>query len=163
MQPRLSSAYGGTAIGTGRGELIEPIDDADERFMLIVTPDIRVSTRDAFERLNAATLTKEASNHILRVCRLEADALDLHHAAVINDFEAIVFSAHSEIERVKDTLLGLGAVNAALSGSGASVFAIFDKKETRQAALKTLDREITWRKFVVATVSRSAYRELLHL
>jgi 4-diphosphocytidyl-2-C-methyl-D-erythritol kinase len=155
--------HGGTAIGTGRGEVIEPIGEVDEQFILIVTPDVTVSTRDAFERINAATLTKEASNHILRVCRLEADPPDLRHSVLINDFEASVFSAHSEIKRVKETLLALGAVNAAMSGSGASVFAIFDKKETRQAAEKALDREITWRKFAVATISRSEYREALHL
>lgn len=155
--------YGGTAIGIGRGEVIEPIGDLEAKFMLIVTPKVRVSTRRAFERINAATLTKEALNHNLQVCRSEAESLDLHHSALINDFEASVFSAYPEIKRVKDTLLDLGAVNAAMSGSGASVFAIFDKEETRQSAQKALDREINWRKFAVATVSRSEYRKALHL
>ena len=153
--------HGGTAIGTGRGQMIERIGDTDEQFMLIVTPDVHVSTRDAFERLRPATLTKEASNHILRVCRLEADSLDLRHSVLKNDFEESVFSAFPEIERVKETLLELGAVNAAMSGSGGSVFAIFDKEETRQAALKALDQESTWRKFAVATISRSEYRKAL--
>ena len=58
-------------------------------------------------------------------------------------------------------LIDLGAVNAAMSGSGASVFALFDKKETRQAAIKALDNESTWRKFAVATISRTEYREAL--
>jgi len=155
--------YGGTAVGTGRGEAIELITDVNERCLLVVTPDIHVSTRDAFERLSAPTLTKEASNRILRVCRDEARSLDLRHSALINDFEASVFDAHPEVRRVKETLLELGAVNAAMSGSGASVFAIFDKTETRQAAIKALDIESTWRKFAVATISRSEYREALHL
>jgi 4-diphosphocytidyl-2-C-methyl-D-erythritol kinase len=153
--------YGGTAIGTGRGEVIEPIADADARFMLIVTPEASVSTRDAFERMNAPTLTNVDSNRILRVCRTEAESLDLQHSVLINDFEASVFDAHPEIRRVKETLLELGAVNAAMSGSGASVFAIFDKTETRQAAIKALDHESTWRKFAVATISRASYREAL--
>src|SRR5258708_5159463 len=153
--------YGGTAIGTGRGEMIEPIADREEQFMLVVTPNASVSTRDAFERLNATTLTNAGLNRILRVCRLEAESLDLHHSVLINDFEARVFEAHPEIRRVKETLLELGAVNAAMSGSGASVFAIFDKTETRQAAIKALDHESTWRKFAVATISRNEYREAL--
>ena len=153
---------GGTAIGLGRGEMIAPLDDVTEDYLLVVTPDVHVSTRDAFERLNAPTLTKEARERILRLCRLEAEPLDLHHSVLINDFEASVFDAHPEIRRVKETLLELGAVNAAMSGSGASVFAIFDKTETRQAAIKALDHESTWRKFVVATISRSEYREALH-
>lgn len=153
--------YGGTAIGTGRGEVIEPIGDLEAKFVLIVTPKVRVSTRGAFARINATTLTKEASDHNLQVCRSEAAILDLRHSALINDFEASVFSAYPEIRRVKDTLLDLGALNAAMSGSGASVFAIFDKEETRQAAQKALDHESTWRKFAVATISRAEYREAL--
>ncbi len=155
--------YGGTAVGTGRGVAIEPIADADERFLLVVTPNVRVSTRVAFERLNAATLTNADLDRILRDCRVEAESLDLRQAVLKNDFEESVFNAFPEIRRVKETLLELGAVNAAMSGSGASVFAIFDKIETRQAAIKALDHESTWRKFAVATISRSEYREALGL
>ncbi len=155
--------YGGTAIGTGRGEQIEPYDDKDESYMLIVTPRIRVSTRDAFAEINATTLTNEARNHILSVCREEAGSLDPRLSVLTNDFERTVFSAHPEIENVKNTLLDLGAANAALSGSGASVFAVFEKEETRQAAIKALDLASTWRKFAVSTISRDKYREALHL
>ena len=83
---------------------------------------------------------------------LEAQASSAHPAP-----------AHPEIRRVKETLLELGAVNAAMSGSGASVFAIFDNIETRQTAIKALDHESTWRKFAVATVSRNEYRDALGL
>lgn len=155
--------YGGTAVGTGRGEEIEQIDDKDEPCMLIVTPRIRVSTRDAFRELDAPTLTNEARNHILSVCREEAGSLDPRLSVLTNDFERTVFSAHPEIENVKNTLLGLGAANAALSGSGASVFAVFEKEETRQAAIKALDQASTWRKFAVSTISRSKYCEALNL
>lgn len=154
---------GGTAIGTGRGEAIEPIRDVEEQFMLIVTPKVRVSTRDAFGRIDAPTLTPEALKSTLIVCRNEAESLDLRHSVLKNDFEKSVFHAFPEIERVKNTLLELGAVNAAMSGSGASVFAIFDKEETWQAAQKALDLESTWRKFAVSTVSRIKYREALQL
>jgi 4-diphosphocytidyl-2-C-methyl-D-erythritol kinase len=129
--------------------------------MLIVTPQVSVSTRDAYAGIMAPRLTKSDQKRILRVCRLEAESLDLHHSELKNDFEAFLFSAYPEIRRVKMTLMELGAVNAAVSGSGGSVFAIFDKKETRQAALTALDHESTWDKFAVATVSRSEYREAL--
>ncbi len=152
---------GGTAIGTGRGEVIEPIADAQPQMMLIVTPKVRVSTRKAFERIKAETLTNDDLKRILRDCRTEAKSLDLRQTALVNDFEASVFAAYPEIQRVKQTLIDLGAVNAAMSGSGASVFAIFDKTETRQAAIKALDLESTWRKFAVATISRNEYREAL--
>jgi 4-diphosphocytidyl-2-C-methyl-D-erythritol kinase len=153
--------YGGTAIGTGRGEMIEEIDDLDAKHLLIVTPNLAVSTSAAFAALKCASLTNADTETILTVCRNEAKSLDLQHSALENDFEQSVFADYPEIKRVKETLLELGAANAAMSGSGASVFAVFDKQETRQAAQKALDHESTWRKFVVSTVSRSEYRDAL--
>jgi 4-diphosphocytidyl-2-C-methyl-D-erythritol kinase len=153
--------YGGTAIGTGRGEMIEEIDDLDAKHLLIVTPNLAVSTSAAFAALKCASLTNADTETILTVCRNEAKSLDLQHSALTNDFEQSVFADYPEIKRVKETLLELGAANTAMSGSGASVFAVFDKQETRQAAQKALDHESTWRKFVVSTVSRSEYRDAL--
>ncbi|HEX6124492.1 MAG TPA: 4-(cytidine 5'-diphospho)-2-C-methyl-D-erythritol kinase [Pyrinomonadaceae bacterium] len=153
--------YGGTALGTGRGESVEPISDFTEEFMLVVTPDVAVATRDAFKRLNADPLTKQESKRRLRLCRFDLESADFKHTAFKNDFETTVFAAYPEVERAKVTLLDLGARQAMLSGSGGSVFAVFDKDETRQAALKALDKEVNWRKFAVATVSRDEYREAL--
>ena len=155
--------HGGTAVGTGRGENIEPKVDIDAKYLLIVTPSVRVSTPDSFKRLGAQNLTSGDSNRILIVCRSEAEKLDPRQSDLVNDMEAAVFAAHPEIERVKRTLLDLGAANAMMSGSGASVFAVFEKEETRQTALKALDNEVNWRKFAVAAISRGEYREKLGL
>jgi len=153
--------HGGTAVGNGRGEKIEELSDRKIGPTLIVTPNAAVSTPDAFYRLSAPNLTKQALNRNLSVCRNEAKSPDLLQSALKNDLEASVFAAYPEVGRVKETLLGLGARNAAMSGSGASVFAIFEKEETRQAALKALDKEVNWRKFAVAAISRDEYREAL--
>jgi 4-diphosphocytidyl-2-C-methyl-D-erythritol kinase len=153
--------YGGTAIGTGRGTEIEPIADVEEKCLLIVTPNVQVSTKAAFESLRPQNLTMGDAERNLIVCRFEAEQLDLRQSELTNDMEVAVFAEYPEIERVKRTLLDLGAVNAMMSGSGASVFAVFDKEETWQTALKALDNEVNWRKFAVAAVSRSEYREKL--
>lgn len=155
--------YGGTALGTGRGTEISPIEELTEKFLLIITPNVTVSTREAFAAMDAPSLTNEDSKRILQICRFEAESLDLRHAALRNDFESSVFAAEPEIRQVKKTLLELGAVNALMCGSGASVFGIFDTQETRQTALKALDKEINWRKFAVATISRDEYREALSI
>jgi 4-diphosphocytidyl-2-C-methyl-D-erythritol kinase len=127
--------HGGTAMGTGRGEIIEQVGDIDEKFMLVVIPDVNVSTHQAFQRIDASNLTKDEPESILRVCRFMAESGDLRNKTLINDFEASVFPAEPEIARVK----------------------------TRQAALKALEIESNWRKFAVATISRDKYREALHL
>lgn len=155
--------HGGTAIGTGRGENIDEIDDVTEKYVLIVTPNVRVSTAGAFSELGRSNLTNSDTETILTVCRNELKSFDLQHSALTNDFEQSVFARHPEIERVKKSLLELGAVNAAMSGSGASVFAVFDKQETRQAAENALEINRDWRKFAVSTVSRSSYREALRV
>jgi len=153
--------YGGTAIGTGHGEMVEPVSDLTAENMLVVTPAISVLTRDAFSALHADFLTRRERESRLTVCRNEVKSLDLQHSALTNDFEQSVFAAYPEIRRVKETLFELGAANAAMSGSGASVFAIFDKQETRQAAQDALDEYRDWRKFAVSTVSRDVYAKAL--
>ncbi len=155
--------YGGTAMGFGRGTEIEPIDDKACEYLIIVTADVHVSTADAFKELGATNLTSVEAESILVNCRFNAESLNLRHTALKNDFEPTVFAAHPQIAVVKQTLLDLGAVNALMSGSGASVFAVFDKEETRQTAMKALDEQVNWRKFAAATISRDKYREALEL
>jgi 4-diphosphocytidyl-2-C-methyl-D-erythritol kinase len=154
---------GGTALGTGRGDVIEPADDVSASEVLIVTPDVNLSTAEVFNTLNAPALTSQEREHILTVCRNEARSFDPLHSVLKNDLEDRVFAAYPEVRRVKETLLKLGAVKAAMSGSGGSVFAVFDNKETRQAAQKALDEESTWRKFAVSTISRAQDREALEI
>ena len=152
---------GGTAIGRGRGTDIESIADFRSENVLIVAAGVEVSTASAFNALNARRLTTNEANRILGVCRSEAESVDSYLETASNDFENTVFAAHPEIGKVKQRLLELGASVASMSGSGASVFGIFDTKETRQAAQKALGYEVNWRKFAVATISRDAYREAL--
>ncbi len=151
--------FGGTALGTGRGTEIFQVAEISEKFLLIVTPPVNVSTAEAFSRLNAPDLTNDASKSNLQICRNEARTLNLRQSVLINDFETSVFQTAPEIKRVKDELLESGAIQALLSGSGASIFAIFDNEETRQTAQKAIERN--WRSFAVATISRDKYREAL--
>lgn len=153
--------YGGTALGAGRGTEITEITEVNEQFMLIVTPNISVSTAAAFAQINAPRLTNYSSKSILKICCDEAEKFNLQQTVPINDFESVIFEIEPELKRVKKKLLAGGAKQALMSGSGASFFGIFENEETRQATLKALDEEIDWRKFAVATVSRENYRKAL--
>jgi 4-diphosphocytidyl-2-C-methyl-D-erythritol kinase len=153
--------FGGTASGRGRGTEIFPVDELEEKFMLVVAPKIDVPTAAAFAGLKALRLTNGAPESILKHCRSEAEKLNLRQSVLINDFEPTVFKIQPEIKRVKEKLLEQGASRALMTGSGASVFAVFDKQETRQATQKALEKEQDWRQFAVATISRNEYREAL--
>ena len=154
---------GGTALGTGRGTEILPLKDLAEKFLLIVTPPVDVPTGEAFRRLNAPRLTNEKAKSILKICQTAVGNFDARQIDLKNDFERSVFAAAPETKRVKNTLLSHGATKALLSGSGASVFAVFDNEETRQATIKATESEKHWRMFAVATVSREEYRAALRL
>jgi 4-diphosphocytidyl-2-C-methyl-D-erythritol kinase len=151
--------HGGTALGTGRGDVIEELDDAPLQNILIITPNIDVPTSDIFSRFAADNLTSTASKSILLNYRFQPE----ERYVFGNDLETTVFAMHPEVGSVKRELLDLGAKAALMSGSGASVFAVFEKEETRQAALKALGQRPDRRKFAVAAISRQQYREALFL
>jgi 4-diphosphocytidyl-2-C-methyl-D-erythritol kinase len=152
---------GGTATGTGTGTQVDPVSEIKASNILIVTPSTPTSTAAIFGSLNVPALTSVDPNRILRICRFGAGYGGPGQAELINDLEQAVFEEYPEVRRVRDKLVELGAARVTMSGSGASVFAIFDKEETRRAAIKALDKEVNWRKFAVATISRNEYREAL--
>jgi len=149
--------YGGRALATGRGTTIEPVSEICLGPTIVVTPKIRVSTREAYANLGLVNLTSADVERILLNYRFGPES----PVQSVNDFEKTVFAAFPEIADVKANLLELGALEALMSGSGASVFGIFENEETRQTALKALGERTDWRSFAVAAVSRSEYREEL--
>ncbi len=155
--------YGGTALGTGRGTEISPLEDFTEKYILMVTPNVNVATAEAFARLDVPHLTNKSSKSILQICRNEAERLDLRQSKLKNDFEKSVFKIEPEIKRVKAKLLELKAEYALLSGSGASVFAVFGENVQLQIALKALRIEQDWCVFSTETISRRKYRNLLNI
>lgn len=154
--------YGGTAIGLGHGGIIEECVQLTEPYMLLVTPDVSIPTAHAYSLLKAENLTDDDRERILFVCRSVSESLDLKHSALRNDIQEAVFAEFPEVRRASDRLKQLGAANVLMSGSGASVFAVFDKEETRQTAIEALDDEVNWRKFAVAAITRDEYREKVY-
>lgn len=155
--------YGGTALGTGRGTEISPLPDWEENHILIVTPNVKVSTAAAFSGLNAAYLTNKVPKSILQICGNKAQSLHFKQNESVNDFEKTVFEIEFEIRRVKEKLLACRSVFALMSGSGASVFAVFDSEKKLETAFETLTGEQNWRVFSVKTISREDYRSVIGL
>lgn len=149
--------YGGTSLGSGIGTEITNVKDINENYILLITPDISISTVEAYRNLNALYLTKKDQKSILTVCRTQADRLFDSDFQLFNDFEKSVFKKNPEIKLIKDKLLSLNAKNALMSGSGASVFGIFDNEEKRQIAFDAFDEDKNIRKFAVNTISRREY------
>lgn len=148
---------GGTALGTGLGTEVSPLNEVAAKHLLIVKPAAKVSTAEAYKALNSPALTKVGSDIILSISRADEQFTDSYPIALHNDFEPVVFPLKPEIERAKNALLKLGARSALLAGSGSSVFGVFEKVEARARALETLKKESEWRTFPCATLTRQAY------
>jgi 4-diphosphocytidyl-2-C-methyl-D-erythritol kinase len=148
---------GGTALGTGLGTSVSPMSETHAEHLLIVKPGVKVSTAKAYQSLNSPALTKADSDIILSISRADEQFTDSYPNALHNDFEPVVFHLKPEIGRVKEALLSAGARGALLSGSGSSVFGVFDNAEARGRATRLLEGESDWRLFPCATLSRASY------
>jgi 4-diphosphocytidyl-2-C-methyl-D-erythritol kinase len=108
-------------LGLGRGEVLTEIDiRLKGKFLMLVNPQIHVATAEAF-----ATVKPNKPEFSLQHV-LTTHALNDWKDAVKNDFEESVFEKHPEIKNIKEKMYSLGAIYASMSGSGSSVFGIFD-------------------------------------
>ena len=113
---------GGTQIGQETGGKLSPITKKLEAAILLVIPRLSISTEWAYSQLKNKL---KSDNSILRfVDLMRKDFLSFKFFE--NDFEKIVIPAYPEIGSIKNKLLDSGAKFASLSGSGSTVFGIFD-------------------------------------
>ena len=97
-------------FATGTGNQFEPVDlSLKDYYLCLVKPDVAVSTPEAYSMVTPAAPETSLKERM------------------VNDFERSVFPRHPVIERIKDTLYEGGALYAAMSGSGSSVFGLFEK------------------------------------
>lgn len=113
----------GTAKATGRGEILEYIDFELPYWVVIVHPNIRLSTAWAYEnvRVNPSVMPVDLKELLLEN-RAKPNVLV---NKLRNDFEPLVFRTHEEVMRLKETLFRSGADFALMCGSGSSVFGLF--------------------------------------
>ena len=102
------------------GNVFHPIElNLKYKQLVLVKPDIFVSTKDAYAKVNVRHPEKQLPE-------LLSQPIETWKDTVVNDFEASVFSKYPEIAAIKDKLYDMGAVYASMSGSGSSVFGIFE-------------------------------------
>lgn len=153
---------GGTALGTGTGTDILPLDDAEMEHLLIITPHVTVATAEAYNALSAPALTKVDPTTILPVSHGDAGETTVNQHVLHNDFEPVIFRLQPSIKQATSRLLELGARSAGLSGSGSSVFGIFGSRAEQERAANVLIAEgSNWRIFPCATLAREQYKKAL--
>lgn len=118
--------YNRPMFGTGRGEVLEPydIDLSVWQLRVEVPSGVAVSTAEAYRGVLAARNTAIALPPLKEALK---GPVECWKDVVVNDFEATVFPLHPEIQALKRRFYDDGAVYAAMSGSGSSVFGLFGK------------------------------------
>lgn len=116
---------------TSRGELLEKIDvDLSGYTLVLINPGIVLSTAKAFSMITPST----PSAGLKKIISLPVT--EWKHT-LINDFEQPVFNLYPGIREIKDNLYAAGAVYAAMSGSGSTVFGLFEKGADLKALTAT--------------------------
>ena len=145
---------GGTAAVLGRGEELYPVPDLRYRHVLLVSPDVHVSTPDAYRALSQR-LTPESVKSKLDGFQAKLWSGELLPAT--NDFEKVVFEQHPRMKAIRNRLLRAGASLALMTGSGSSLVGIFNSKAEVAAAAALFPKE---RVFPVRFLTRAEYRQL---
>jgi 4-diphosphocytidyl-2-C-methyl-D-erythritol kinase len=145
---------GGTALGLGRGDEIYPLADLPRHWIVLLVPGFGVSSADAYrwydgERELARGPGERRPQHVPGPWPSRA-------AQMINDLEAPIARHHPEIDHMRTALLRAGALAAAMSGSGSTVFGLFQKRSEALAAVDRLAGS-GWRVLLTESLGRGDY------
>ena len=128
---------GGTALAEGRGEVLTDLTPLPDCWFVLCKPDFGIPTPSLFARVDGGELTHRPDINGMRLA-LETGDLPGVAARLGNVFEEVLPEEYHEVFQIKKRLVELGALNAAMSGSGPTVFGIFAEKETARRAAEAL-------------------------
>ena len=141
----------GTALAEGIGEKLRPLPPCPNCYVLIGKPSISVSTKFVYEKLDAGNI--EEHPDIDRIL----EGLQWHNLNKISEnmgnvLESVTIPAYPIIEEIKNHMKEHGAVNAMMSGSGPTVFGLFDDKMVAERACEALRESHLARTVFLTTV-----------
>ena len=131
----------GTALAEGIGEILTPLPPMPACFVLVAKPGISVSTKFVYENLHANDLRPEQHPDIdAAIAGIRAGDLKATAQAMGNVLELVTAREYPVIEEIKNFMKKRGALNAMMSGSGPTVFGLFENKTTARNAFYQLRR-----------------------
>lgn len=122
----------GTALSEGIGEKLTPLSPAPSAYCLIVKPPFSVSTKEVYENLKLDNA--EHPNIDALLSAISSNDLTAFCANLGNLLESVTIAWHPEIQEIKDQMKELGALGTLMSGSGPTVFGLFDNKKAAEHA-----------------------------
>jgi 4-diphosphocytidyl-2-C-methyl-D-erythritol kinase len=108
-------------LATSRGEIMEPVNLVLSGYkILLINQGIHINTAEAFKQIKPAVPGKKIKEIIQQ-------SIETWKAELVNDFEKIVFKKYPQLKKIKESLYKNGAVYAAMTGSGSTLYGIFEK------------------------------------
>jgi 4-diphosphocytidyl-2-C-methyl-D-erythritol kinase len=151
---------GGTALGIARGDEVYPLREQVQGHLVVVDAGIHVSTKSVFARVDARLTPRENSNSIFNFVSRGAEGVGAYRL-LSNDLEPAALEEapglREKAARIRGVLVRCGARLAALSGSGASYFGLFDAARPAGRAQRALGAE-GFKAHVARTLTFDQYR-----
>ena len=135
---------GGAAFARGRGELLTPLPDVQAVPLLLLIPDVEVSTSAAFSSWSSLTDRNESRENLIDERRARAivgGGYRGYGSLLVNDFESVVFPQLPQLERLKMLLCEAGAFWCGMTGSGSTIVGAFGDSASRDHAAAALAGE----------------------
>lgn len=130
----------GTALAEGIGEELTPLPAMPHCSLVIAKPKIHVSTKFVYSNLKVGELT-EHPDIDGQVQALRENNLEQLVTRMGNVLETVTIPAYPVIDEIKHTMMKYGAMGAMMSGSGPTVFGIFEKEDKAQEVCRLLKKE----------------------
>ena len=147
----------GTVLAEGIGEILTPLPDMPKCYILIAKPPISVSTKMVYEKLDAHEIQEHPDiDGILH--GLENQDLQQIASCMGNVLKKVTIEEYPVIEEIKSVMKDNGALNAMMSGSGPTVFGIYDDKQQAKNAASKI-KELQLAKQVYVTNIHNARRK----
>ena len=126
-----------TALSEGIGEILTPISPLQDCPILIAKPSVSVSTRHVYEHLKLDEQTMHPDIDCIVTALADGDLYGVTDR-MANVLETVTVPEHPVIDEIKKQMMASGAVNALMSGSGPTVFGIFDDEEKAKKACEDM-------------------------
>lgn len=123
------------AFGSSRGEILEQIDLKIKESILLINPGIFVSTRWAYEKIKP----QKPGISLIDYYRRAKLNKNNYRQIIVNDFEVPVFNEFQAIGKIKEDMLESGADFVLMSGSGSSLFGLFENNEKAESSKKQFE------------------------
>ncbi|CAM2756213.1 4-(cytidine 5'-diphospho)-2-C-methyl-D-erythritol kinase [Hathewaya histolytica] len=124
---------GGTALCEGIGEKINPLKPFRNYILVLVKPNFGVSTKDIYKSLNINKIYKHPNTEAI-IKAMENEDLRFVGSNMKNVLENVTVSVYPTISNIKKNMMNLGAVGSLMSGSGPTVFGLFEDMLKAQRA-----------------------------